>query len=261
MSNKDIFEITGIKLVGSYIFDLPKNEECTICRNSLHTASIYNQEKGLDSYVVSGTCGHSYHNECIKSWIEKNKYCPICFEKWESTKNNNELENTNKIDKSDYYKNLIDNYKNKKNIDYKDAMNDDKDDKMINDYKDAMINDYKDKYIKLSDDYKDKKASDDYDDMPSLVSEQEIKKIHQNKILKTINIISSSIDHDLKYNIITSAQHLIKEIATDFVKKDLDDEIIMSNKKSDFKKNIIIKHVFSDEGDISDNKDVKKPKH
>lgn len=260
MSNKDIFEITGIKLVGSYIFDLPKNEECTICRNSLHTASIYNQEKGLDSYVVSGTCGHSYHNECIKSWIEKNKYCPICFEKWESTKNNNELENTNKVDKSDYYKNLIDNYKNKKNIDYKDAMNDDKDDKMINDYKDAMINDYKDKYIKLSDDYKDKKACDDFDDMPSLVSEKEIKKIHQNKILKTINIISSSIDHDLKYNIITSAQHLIKEIATDFVKKDLDDEIMMSNKKPEFK-NIIIKHVFSDEGDISDNKDVKKPKH
>jgi len=95
MSNKEIFEITGIKLVGSYIFDLPKNEECTICRTSLHAASIYNQEKGLDSYVVSGVCGHSYHNECIKSWIEKNNYCPICFVKWEANKK--EIYNTNKI--------------------------------------------------------------------------------------------------------------------------------------------------------------------
>jgi hypothetical protein len=86
-TNDDPFEITGIKLVGSYIFNLPKNEECTICRNSLHAPSIYKQEEGLDSYVVSGVCQHSYHNECIKSWVEKNKYCPICFEKWEPVVN------------------------------------------------------------------------------------------------------------------------------------------------------------------------------
>jgi len=250
MSNKDIFEITGIKLVGSYIFDLPKNEECTICRNSLHTASIYNQEKGLDSYIVSGSCGHSYHNECIKSWIEKNKYCPICFEKWETIKNNNELEPTNKVDKSDYYKNLIDNYKNKKNIDDYNKMTDDYKHKMIDDIKDKMIDDYKDK-DKMKDDY------EDYIDMPSLISD---KKIYTKKILKTINIISSSIDHDQKYNIISSAQNLIKEIATDLVIKDLDDEMT-NKKKSDFKKNIIIQHVFSDESDISDNKEIKKPKH
>jgi hypothetical protein len=88
MNKERHFEITGIKLVGSYIFNLPKNEDCTICRNSLHCASIYNQEKGLDSYIVSGVCGHSYHNECIKAWVDKNKYCPICFEKWESIKSN-----------------------------------------------------------------------------------------------------------------------------------------------------------------------------
>jgi hypothetical protein len=223
MSNERHFEITDIKLVGSYIFNLPKNEDCTICRNTLHAASIYNQEKGIDSYVVSGICQHSYHNECIKSWIDKNKYCPICFEKWES-------ETSNKIDKSDYNKNQID----------KDKMTDDYKNKMINDFKHKMIDDYKDK---IKDDYKDDYK--DYIDMPPLISEQKLNK----KILKTINIISSSIDHDQKFSIISSAQNLIKEIATDLIIKDLDDENI------NLQKNIIIQHVFPNKSDISGNKD------
>jgi len=27
-------------------------------------------------------CGHSFHYECIKPWVEKNKHCPICSAEW-----------------------------------------------------------------------------------------------------------------------------------------------------------------------------------
>jgi hypothetical protein len=76
------FQIKSINLFSSWAYNLPKNTDCTICRCNLNIPSLYNQEKGIDSYVVSGTCNHSFHYECIKPWVDKNKYCPICFSEW-----------------------------------------------------------------------------------------------------------------------------------------------------------------------------------
>lgn len=80
MSNKFIVE--NIRILSSWGFNLPSNIDCTICRCNLNTNSLYYQDKGLDSYVVDGTCGHSFHFECIKPWVEKNKTCPICSAVW-----------------------------------------------------------------------------------------------------------------------------------------------------------------------------------
>lgn len=77
------FEVTDINIFSSWVFNLPKNKECTICRCSLNGPSLYNQEKGIDSYVVNGVCEHSFHYECIKSWTDKNKYCPNCIQSWQ----------------------------------------------------------------------------------------------------------------------------------------------------------------------------------
>lgn len=77
------FEVTSINLFSSWVFNLPKNQECTICRCNLNTPSLYNQEKGTDSYVVNGVCQHSFHYECIKPWTDKNKHCPICAQLWQ----------------------------------------------------------------------------------------------------------------------------------------------------------------------------------
>lgn len=76
------FQINSINIVSTWGFNLPSNSDCTICRCSLNTQSIYHQDKGIDSYVVQGVCGHSFHNECIKPWAEKNKHCPICSATW-----------------------------------------------------------------------------------------------------------------------------------------------------------------------------------
>ena len=79
-------KIKSINLFSSWVYNLPKNTDCTICRCNLNLSSLYNQEKGIDSYVVSGACNHSFHYECIKPWVEKNNYCPICFVQWQYNK-------------------------------------------------------------------------------------------------------------------------------------------------------------------------------
>lgn len=80
MSTK--FQVNSIKMFSSWGYNLPSNTDCTICRCNLNTNSLYYQDKGIDSYVVEGACGHSFHFECIKPWVEKNKHCPICSAAW-----------------------------------------------------------------------------------------------------------------------------------------------------------------------------------
>ena len=76
------FIIKQIKMVSLFEYNLSSNKECTICRNNLNTQSIYNQDKGTESHVYKGACGHSFHQECISKWIIKNKICPICSDTW-----------------------------------------------------------------------------------------------------------------------------------------------------------------------------------
>lgn len=80
MSSK--FHVNSIKIFSSWGFNLPSNIDCTICQYSLNTNSLYYQDEGKDSIVSQGTCGHSFHNECIKPWVDKNKHCPICSAIW-----------------------------------------------------------------------------------------------------------------------------------------------------------------------------------
>lgn len=77
------FEIRSINVFSSWVYNLPKNHDCTICRCNLNIPSLYNQEKGVESYIVTGTCQHSFHYECIKPWVDKNKHCPLCAQPWQ----------------------------------------------------------------------------------------------------------------------------------------------------------------------------------
>lgn len=75
--------IKSVNLFSSWVYKLPKNQECTICRCNLNSQSLYNQEKGIDSSVCTGSCGHSFHSECINPWVNKNKHCPLCSCVWQ----------------------------------------------------------------------------------------------------------------------------------------------------------------------------------
>ena len=76
------FTINYIRLVNMGLYDKSKNEDCTICRCNLNDNSLYNKEKGLESEIIIGKCGHGYHKECITPWINKHPNCPICSQKW-----------------------------------------------------------------------------------------------------------------------------------------------------------------------------------
>ena len=80
------FKIKQLNISSTWVYNVPTNTDCTICRCNLSTPSIFNQEKGIDSYVVSGDCLHSFHQECIKPWVDKNKSCPICSKHWNYSK-------------------------------------------------------------------------------------------------------------------------------------------------------------------------------
>ena len=101
------FKIKQLNISSTWVYNVPTNTDCTICRCNLSTPSIFNQEKGLDSYVVSGDCLHSFHQECIKPWVDKNKSCPICSKNWNYSKKptDDQILSSTKID---YMKNNID---------------------------------------------------------------------------------------------------------------------------------------------------------
>jgi RING-box protein 1 len=82
MTSKSKFTINSVRLLNSWGYNLSSNTDCTICRCNLNTSSLYNQDKGIDSIIADGICGHSFHDECIKPWINKNKHCPICSAVW-----------------------------------------------------------------------------------------------------------------------------------------------------------------------------------
>jgi len=87
MENNTKFKIKKITLLSTWCYNLQSNIDCTICRTNLNYNSIYAEEEGVTSSVVSGMCGHSFHVECIGKWLKSNnnfsnKHCPICSNKW-----------------------------------------------------------------------------------------------------------------------------------------------------------------------------------
>jgi hypothetical protein len=55
-----------------------KNDDCTICRQSLNDDSLYAKDDNYISKTMTGKCGHTFHEECILPWLKENTKCPIC---------------------------------------------------------------------------------------------------------------------------------------------------------------------------------------
>lgn len=79
------FEINNMKIFATWTHKNAYNTDCTICRQSLNNHSIYQKDKDkyISTIVTNHTCNHTFHNECITSWLAaNNKHCPNCSSEW-----------------------------------------------------------------------------------------------------------------------------------------------------------------------------------
>ena len=76
------FKIIKMNIITTSFYDLEKNTDCTICRCNLNENSLHSKDKCMDSVVVTGGCGHSFHYECISPWVKNQPSCPICSCHW-----------------------------------------------------------------------------------------------------------------------------------------------------------------------------------
>ena len=66
---------------------LPYGNCCAICRNSVMELSAKTNDRTVCAPVV-GVCGHTFHKDCITSWVNTKKIneCPICKQYWQIKK-------------------------------------------------------------------------------------------------------------------------------------------------------------------------------
>jgi hypothetical protein len=116
-------EIISLDIKGYYYYNLTPTtdiikDECSICKRSVLDVSyenIIDNSKIINNTEISiGKCGHFFHTECIKSWLTKDKNCPIDKTAWHYCRNVDT--HTNLVLKSS--NNVYNNYNNYKNYNY-----------------------------------------------------------------------------------------------------------------------------------------------
>jgi hypothetical protein len=78
-------KITGFD---KYLFDVDANEEkisnliCSVCMEQISfikdTNKTNNKTNNLNDKISKLSCGHIYHNDCIKTWLKNKLICPYC---------------------------------------------------------------------------------------------------------------------------------------------------------------------------------------
>ena len=74
------FEV--IKPQHRWQWKLPYGTNCAICRKSIMELSAEAKERTVCA-PVQGICGHTFHKDCITSWLKNNRKCPICKRTWQ----------------------------------------------------------------------------------------------------------------------------------------------------------------------------------
>ncbi|KAF8819324.1 ring box protein 1 family protein [Cardiosporidium cionae] len=85
------FTIKAWSAVGLWSWDI-KTDNCSICRNFImepcidcQTNEVEPENRTSDSCpTVTGACNHSFHEHCIKRWLERRYTCPLDNNPWQS---------------------------------------------------------------------------------------------------------------------------------------------------------------------------------
>ena len=59
------------------------DEVCGICQCAYEGVPPDVKYPGDECPVVWGTCGHSFHIQCIEKWLPTRGTCPMCRSEWE----------------------------------------------------------------------------------------------------------------------------------------------------------------------------------
>jgi len=69
-----------------------KDEVCGICQSEYEGVAPGGKFPGDECPVVWGKCHHSFHLQCISTWLNTKTTCPVCRSEWEYSANGGEAD-------------------------------------------------------------------------------------------------------------------------------------------------------------------------
>ncbi|KAK4162307.1 RING finger domain-protein [Cladorrhinum sp. PSN259] len=83
--------------VATWRWDIPDDDVCGICQVHFDGTCPACKYPGDDCKLLSGKCGHNFHEHCILEWIKQESaknQCPMCRQpfEWASQPNDTSLD-------------------------------------------------------------------------------------------------------------------------------------------------------------------------
>lgn len=69
--------------VAKWTWNAGQDEVCGICQSPFEGVAPGVKYPGDECPVVWGKCGHSFHLQCVSTWLTTRNTCPICRRDWE----------------------------------------------------------------------------------------------------------------------------------------------------------------------------------